>query len=299
MDIKFQNKIKNAREFEAQGKSLHAIQIYRSLINDFPEIPEPYIYLADIYMASGKKKIAETTIQLIFEKLPGNYEITLYFSQFLMQNENWDKAIELLLKVTGEDPFAEYLIGYCYFKKEEYELAKPHLLKFVKSNEEQELIHEAYFILAKLEFELQQYEDALRHARKAELIFNNDWELYLVFAKIYYKFKMYTHSYDSIKKGIKINGNESVLHKWAGKICIKLDNFSHAKEHFEKYADLKDEITSDDYTYLADACFQYGELNAALNYFESAINLNPENKQALDGREKTINLIKNKAASDM
>lgn len=299
MDFKFQNKIKKARELEAQGKILHAVQIYESLINEFPEIPESYIHLADIFQARGQKESAEKIIRSIFERQSDNYEIALYFSQFLMQNEKWDEAIKLLLDLTSDDPFAAYLTGYCYFKKEEYDLAKEHLLNFVKSDEEPELILEAYFILAKSEFELQEYEDALKHAKKAELIFNDDWELYLIYAKIYYKFKMYTHSYESIKKGIKINGNKTLLHRWAGKINLKLENFSVAMEHFRKYIDLKDRITSEDYTSLADACFQAGELNNALVYFESALKLNPESKQALDGRDKTYNLIINDANSDL
>ncbi len=299
MDFKFQNKIKEARELEAQGKTLHAIQIYKSLINEFPDIPESYIHLADIFQARGQKKSAEKIVRSIYEKQSDNYEITLYYSQFLMQNENWYEAIKLLLGLTADDPFALYLTGYCYFNMDEYDLAKKHLLEFVKSDEEPELIHEAYFILAKTEFELMEYESALRHAKKAELIFNNDWELYLIYAKIYYKFKMFTHSCESIKKGIKLNSNKSVLHKWAGKIYLKLDEFNNAMEHFRRFIDLKDEVTSEDFTYLADACFQSGKLKDALKFYKSAINLDPANKQAMDGKNKTINLINNEAASDL
>jgi tetratricopeptide (TPR) repeat protein len=298
MDVKFEHKIKSAKDFESKGKILHAIQIYRSLIEEFPEISEPYIQLADIYQSMGQSRSAENIIRLIYEEQPENYETTLYFSQFLMHNENWGKAIDLLKELNSGEPFAEYLTGYCYYKIEKYELAKIHLMNFVKSDDEPELIHEAYFILAKIGFELQNYEDALKHAKKAELIFNDEWELYLIYAKIYYKFKMFNHSYDSIQKAIKINENKSVLHKWAGKINLRLDNFSSAKEHFKKYINLKDGITSEDYTYLAGACLLSDDINNALFYFELALKSDAENKRAILGREKVLKMIEDNAASD-
>ncbi|MFC2103615.1 tetratricopeptide repeat protein [Bacteroidota bacterium] len=298
MDVKFQHKINSAKDFEARGKVLHAIQIYQSLIEEFPEIPESYIQLSNIFQSTGKTKSAENIIRSIYELQPDNYELTLYYSQLLMQNESWDKAVKLLLDLIEGDPFAEYLTGYCYYKKKEFELAKVHFLKFVKSGEEPELVHEAYFILAKIEYELEHYEDALKHAKKAELIFNDDWELYLVYAKIYYKFSMYTHSYDSIKKGFKINDNISILHKWAGKVNLKLNNFTSAKEHLQKYIDIKGKVTSDDYSLLAETCILCDDLNNALLYFNLALNSNPENKLAIKGRAKIIKMIGDNAASD-
>jgi tetratricopeptide (TPR) repeat protein len=299
LDYKFQHKIKSAKEFEAQGKYLHAIQVYQLLIEEFPEFPESYINLADIYQLKGKKKSAENILRLILNRQPDNYEIKLYCIQFLMHNEQWDEALTLLLGLSVEDPFASYLTGYCYFSLNDYELAKVHLLGFIISDEEPELIHEAYLILAKLELELNQYENALKYAKKAEVMYDDDWELQLIITKIYYYLKMYTHSSDSINKGIKLNNKEAVLYKWAGKINLKLVDYNNAKKYFEIYIDLKEDITSNDYSYLADACLKSGKLNEALNFFNTAIKLDPKNKMALEGKGKTNDLLNNKLASDV
>jgi tetratricopeptide (TPR) repeat protein len=299
LDHKFHHKIKRAKEFEAQGKYLHAIQVYQLLIEEFPEFPESYINLADIYQIKGKKKSAENILKLILNRQPDNYEIKLYYVQFLMHNEEWDEALNILLSLSIEDPFASYLTGYCYFSLNDYELAKVHLLGFIISDEEPELIHEAYLILAKLELELKQYENALKYSKKAEVMYDDDWELQLIIAKIYYYLKMYTHSSDSINKGIKLNKKEAVLYKWAGKINLKLVDYNKAKKCFEKHIDLKKDITSNDYSYLADACLKSGKLNEALNFFNSAIRLNPKNKIALEGKDKTNDLLNKKLASDV
>lgn len=299
MDYKFQNKIKKAKEFEAKGKYLHAIQVYQSLIEEFPGVPDSYINLADIYQIIGKKKSAENILKLILNRQPDNYEIKLYYIQFLMHNEEWNEALNLLLSLSIEDPFASYLTGYCYFSLNDYELAKVHLLGFIISDEEPELIHEAYLILAKLEVELKQYENALKYAKKAEVMYDDDWELQLIIAKIYYYLKMYTHSSDAVNKGIKLNKKEAVLYKWAGKINLKLVDYNKAKKCFEKYISLQKDITPNDYSYLADAYLKSGKLNEALIFYNNAIKLDPKNKRALEGKDKTNDLLNKKLASDV
>lgn len=281
MDYKLELKIKTAVEFEAKGKFLHAVQIYQTLINDYPEICEPYINLADLYQAKGQNESAEKLLKIILTKQPDNHEAVLYYAQFLIQNNEWDRAVVKLLEVSLDESFLSYLIGYCYYILGDYELARVHFLQFIISEADPELIHEVYFLLAKIELDLKQYESALKFAKKAKVMYNNHWELYLIIAKIYFHLKMYTHSCDSILKGIKLNADETILFEWAGKIHLKLDNYVKAKEYFEKHIDLKDSITSSDYFYLADACLKTGELNKALDFFNTAIKLDPKNHSAL------------------
>lgn len=293
LDYSFQHRIKTAKDFEMQGKYLHAIQIYQVLIEEYPDQSESYINLADIYHEFGLKESAQKVLGSILERQPNNYELTLYFAQFLMQNKEWSKALKKLSCLSSEDPFVAYLTGYNYFMQNKPETAKLYFLRFIISDEETELIHEAYLYLAKIEIELEQYKSALKYAKKAEIMYDDFWELYLIYAKIYYNLQMYTHSSESILEGIRLNPGETQLYKWAGKINIKLNNFIKAKKYFEIHIDLKDNITSDDYIYLADACLNSGELKEALNFFDTAVKIDPGNNLAIKGKEKTNNLIKN------
>ena len=299
MDYNYQHKIKSAKDFESQGKLLHAIQIYKVLIEDYPDQAESYINLADAYQIIGQKESAERILESIITRQPENHELSIYFAQFLMQNKEWNRALDKLSELSSEDPFVSYLIGFIYFMQNKPETAKLHFLRFIISDEEPELIHEAYLFLAKIEMELKQYKGALKYANKAKIMYDNHWELYLIYARVYYNLQMYTHSAESILEGIKLNPDETQLYEWAGKIYLKLNNFIKAKKYFEKHIDLKESITSDDYLHLANVCVQTGELKEALNFFDTAIKLDPKNSSALEGFEKTNNLINKKIASDV
>lgn len=291
MDHRIQHKLNTAKEFEAEGKYLHAIQIYHSLISEFPDSVEAYINLADMYQVGGYSESAEKILRSILLKQPENNEIKLYLSQFFMQNKNWEKAIDLLSDLSTKDPFVAYLNGYCHFKLADYEQAKLFLLSFIASNEEPELIYEAYFLLSKTEFELNQYENSLKYVKKSEVMYNNHWELHLLKAKNYYRLDMFTHASDAILKGIKLNREEAILYEWAGKINMKLDNFVKAKNYFQKQIELKEKITSGDYTFLAEACMKSGKLTEALNFYDTAIKMDPQNVSALKGKEYTSQLF--------
>lgn len=298
MDRKLQHKLDTAKEFEAEGKSLHAIQIYNSLISEYPEHIEAYINLADLYQVKGQIKSAERILKQILTEQPENSEIKLYLAQFFMQNKEWVKALELLSDLSSKDPFVSYLNGYCYFKLSNYEMARLFFLNFIASDEEPELVYEAYYLLAKTEFELSQFENSLKYAKKAEVMYNNHWELYILFAKNYFCLGMFTHASDSILKGINLKPEEAVLYEWAGKINMKLDNFIKARMYFQKHIELKEKTTSGDYEYLAEACLKLGKLKEALNLYDTAIKMDPKNFSAMKGKEYTNQLLTNKLVSD-
>ncbi|MEJ2505947.1 MAG: tetratricopeptide repeat protein, partial [Ignavibacteriaceae bacterium] len=70
MDHKVQHKLNTAKEFETEGKYLHAIQIYHSLISEYPDNVEAYINLADMYQVNGQTKSAEKILKSILSKQP-------------------------------------------------------------------------------------------------------------------------------------------------------------------------------------------------------------------------------------
>jgi tetratricopeptide (TPR) repeat protein len=292
MDLKAQHKLKKASEFESQHKYLHAIQIYHSLMEEYPEYPEPFIKLAELYEHTGNAETALSVYEKIIHTQPDYIDLQLAFSQFLIRNKLWDMAIETLIRISPEDePIISYFLGYTYYITKEYELAKINLLNFIISDEQPELIHEAYLYLAKTEYELGLFESASKYLSKAEMFFSNYWEVYLIRAKIRYQNNMPEHAAIAVEKALKLNEKESSVHFWAGKIYLNCRDFGKAEKHFKDYIDLCDEITSEDYSNLADVYYSADKFKEALNYFDKAIELDPENNSAVSGKINVANLL--------
>ena len=158
MDEKYQveHKIKVAAEYEAQGKNLHAIQLYNSIINEHPEFEEVYFYIAELYEKTGNLKPAFNLIYSLLDKVPGNNEVRLFLGQLLLRNSKWEEAIEILSFILPEENhIVSFFLGYSHFVLKEFEMAKVNFQNYISFNEQTELHYEAILYMAKLKLNLE------------------------------------------------------------------------------------------------------------------------------------------------
>ncbi|MEJ2616549.1 MAG: tetratricopeptide repeat protein, partial [Ignavibacteriaceae bacterium] len=126
----------------------------------------------------------------------------------------------------------------------------------------------------------------------------NFWELNLIYAIIYYNLGMYAHAIVPVEKAIKLNPKEAVAYEWGGKIYLKLGDYLKAEKLFLKYIEHMDDVSSDIYTKLGEACLNASKAKDALTYFDVALKLDPENIFAKKGKENATNILNNIKASD-
>jgi tetratricopeptide (TPR) repeat protein len=300
IDHRAQYKLKIAREFEEQNKPLYSIQIYLLLINDYPNFTEPYFRLAEIYENLGKLNSAIDLFENISNLQPEDKDVKLYYGQFLIRNAKWEKAIEVLSAISvEEEPIVFYFTGYAYFMSKDFELAKINFLSFIISDEQPEIIQEAYLYLAKIEIELKEFDSALRYAKRAEVLFSDFWELHVIYAQIYSNQDMINHAIKSVEKAVRFNSKEPTIFAWAGKIYYKNNDYKMAEEYFTKFIELSENISSEDYTLLAEVYLHNGKFNEAVNFFDSAVKLDPKNKTAVAGKNNAQNLLTKNSISDV
>lgn len=288
------HKLKTAKEFEASGKLLHAVQVYKSVIEDYPDETEAYFNLADLYEHFDKVDSAIVLLEDILDHDPHNKDVRLFLGQFMMRNERWREANDVLSYVlVEEEPIVSFFLGYSNFKLKEYKLSKTHFLDFVSIEEHSELVQEAYLFLAKIEVELSEFKSALTFAKKAEVLYDNSWELNSVVAVSYLNLRMFSHAVSAVEKAIKINGKEKSLRELAGKIYLKSGDFLKAEENFLKYIELTETASSELYSNLGEACFKGKKPKEALTYYEMALKIDPENTTALSGKKQATSALEN------
>ena len=297
--IKFEHKINLAREFEAEGKTLHAIQIYHSILEEFPDEIETYFRITNLYEITGNILPALNLLNHFLESEPENKDVRLFLGQFLLRNSRWEEAVEALSFILPqEEPVVSFFAGYAHFMLEEYELAKISFLNFITFEKQSELIHEANIYLAKVELKLKNYEEALKYAKKSEAMYANYWELNKIYAETYYNLGMYAHAVQPVEKAIKLNPTVPVPYELAGKIYLKLGDYIKAEKNFLKYIESIEDASSDIYTKLAEACLKNHKAKDALAYYDIAIKLDPQNNAAIAGKNKASSIIDSGVVSD-
>ncbi|MHB8578463.1 MAG: tetratricopeptide repeat protein [Ignavibacteriaceae bacterium] len=281
-------KIKSAHAFESEGKLLHAAQIYISIIDEYPVFTDAYFNLAHIYEKLGNINSAIHLLKSLIAIDSENIEVRLFQGQFLIRNNLWDEAIEVLsLIIPEEEPVVAFFLGYCHFMLNEFEISKINFLNFISVEKNNELIHEAYIYLAKIDINLKNFESALAFAKKADVLYSNFWELNKIYAETYFNLGMFAHAVAPVEKAIKLNQNEASPYELAGKIYLKLGDYQRAEKYFLKFIELIDDASSDIYAKLAEACLKSSNPIDALLYFDIAIKLDPYNKNAIEGKRDT------------
>lgn len=85
-----------------------------------------------------------------------------------------------------------------------FELAKEYFADFITFDEKNDLKQEANLYLAKIEYELRNYNSALNYATNAQYLYSDFWELNLILAKVYYSLDMFTHAVNPIQKPLNL-----------------------------------------------------------------------------------------------
>jgi tetratricopeptide (TPR) repeat protein len=285
--IKF--KLKLASAFISEGKNLHAIQIYLKLIEETKR-QEIYFQLAELYEDMGFVDSGKRILSDLVQLNVNDHDIALYFGQYLLRNSRWIESIEVLETISDIMPAALFLMAYSNMMLNNFELAKEQFRDFISYDEKNDLKQEANLYLAKIEYELHNYNSALNYATNAQYLYSDFWELNLTLAKVYYSLDMFTHAINPIQKAIKLNSKDPAVQEFAGKIYFKLQDFVKAEKFFSEYIELSSEVSAEIYTLLAKCYVKQRKIYEANLFFELALKVDPDFKPAISGKFEINNL---------
>ena len=278
--IKFKLKLVSA--FISEGKNLHAVQILLKLIEE-TEREEIYFQLAELFEDMGFVESGKNILSDLVRIKKGSNDVDLYFGQYLLRNSQWLEAVEILNRIADTTPVALFLIAYAYMMLNEFELAKEYFSNFIISDEKNDLKQEANLYLAKIEYELHNYNSALNYATNAQYLYSDFWELNLILAKVYYSLDMFTHAVSPIQKALKLNPKDASVQEFAGKIYYQLQDYKKSEKFFSEFIDLSSEVSAEIYTLLAKSFVKQRKLDEANMFFALALQVDPAYSPALAG----------------
>lgn len=294
-----EHKLKLAEDFEAQGKQLHAIQIYSSLLDKYPLLMEACFSLAEIYQRCDNINAASEIISSMIESDSESIEKRMYAGQFYLKYAMWNEAIDVLEYImVEEESYVSYLRGFAYYQLGDYELSKLNFLNYVVRESDNSLKHEGYLFLAKISIELKDFQAAENFLKKIENTYSSHWEFHYLSAVVYQNNGMLEHAITKIEKAVKLNSKNPEVFALAGQLQLKHGNYKNAERRFLKCIELKEYLSSEVYTGLAEACLNSNKMKDALAYYDTALKLDPDNGTALKGKATAEYKIKNGIGSD-
>lgn len=279
--IKFKLKLVSA--FISEGKNLHAVQVLKYLAEETGR-EDIYFQLAELYEDMGFVDAGINVLTDLTQLKVNNNDISLYFGQYLLRNSKWNEAVEVLNNIVNSTPAALFLIAYSYMMMNEFELAKEYFSKFILSDEKNDLKQEANLYLAKIEYELHNYDSALNYATNAQFLYSEFWELNLILAKVYYSLDMFTHAVNPIQKAIKLNPKDASVQEFAGKIYFQLQDYKKAEKFFSEFIELSSDISAEIYTLLAKSFVKQRKIEEANLFFDLALKIDPAYLPAIAGK---------------
>lgn len=279
--IKFKLKLVSA--FISEGKNLHAVQVLKYLAEETGR-EDIYFQLAELYEDMGFVDAGINVLTDLTQLKVNNNDISLYFGQYLLRNSKWNEAVEVLNNIVNSTPAALFLIAYSYMMMNEFELAKEYFSKFILSDEKNDLKQEANLYLAKIEYELHNYDSALNYATNAQFLYSEFWELNLILAKVYYSLDMFTHAVNPMQKAIKLNPKDASVQEFAGKIYFQLQDYKKAEKFFSEFIELSSDISAEIYTLLAKSFVKQRKIEEANLFFDLALKIDPAYLPAIAGK---------------
>lgn len=272
--FKNDEKLNLASSYESTGNYLHALQIYIALIEADASNVEAYIRLVILYEKTGRIEEAETVIdKLIIANQNSDYAL-IFATEFTLRYSHWSKALDVLKKIDAAAyPIAYYWSGLCNYNLKNYNQAKSSLEHLRKVDDKYEYWRHALFLLANIEFDTGNYNNALDYAQKIEYVYSDNWELYLLLAKIYLKLDMIVHAEEKIMKSLKFAKEKSSVIETAAIIFLRAGKYKKSEKYFNLLLESTDEISAEVYSSIGSIAEANKELEKARLYYELALSI--------------------------
>ncbi len=277
--------LEKARKYFEVGKILHSIQIYHKLINEYPNIVEPYVELAFVYSKLGKETSAEKTLRQAYEIEPENEEVIYMLGSICLRLKKFDEAIKFLSKLAHlKYPVVHYNLGLAYYHKGDYFSAEAEFKEVLRIDPRFPKVVET---LAEILIKRGSYDEAYEYLQKAlEKEPYNSTLYYLISISLWNLGKLY-EAKKAIETAIDIEPEKAVFWEICGQISLELGQIDEAERYFNRAIELDRNLT-DSFISLGLIYTYRGKLEEANKFFDEAVRIDPKSRIKIEEKLKIL-----------
>lgn len=272
-----------ARHLVEQGKVLHAIQVYHRILAAEPQCLEASFELSSIYLESGHFEFAEQMLQRAYEQSGQKPKIIFMLGNLRLRQGNFDKAISYYKMLDQRKmPEVHFNMGIAYFYKNNFKLAEHHLRLTMKYDPRFPKINES---LGELLIKRKAYAEAITYLKRGRQSDPYSCVNHFLLGVAYAHLFDWQNAYDSFVTAIEMDPNEVSAWQMCGRALLRLGRPEEAEQYLRKAYDLNPHLP-DALVDLGHLHLQRGETDTAARFFDQALEVDPGNPEATDGKVK-------------
>lgn len=282
-------RLQRAQKFESQGKPLHAIQIYLSVINSEHSIPQAYFGLINIYEQMKKQELIPQLLDGIVEDFFDDITALLFVGHYHFKSARWKQVIEILDGKEDKDGLAFFFVGYSYFMINDYKKADENFVTFTNKVPDSTFVFDVQLIRAKIAIDRKNYDLGIELLEKCKEIRKDNYEVFQLVAFCYFEQGMFANAAVEIDKALALNKSDSELIITASKIYLQTEELHKAEDLLFPLVS-GGIANSEIYGLLGITVTKMGRYTEGENYLKIALIMDPENvllKEALN----SLNLL--------
>lgn len=289
--------LEQARSYFEDGKTLHAIQVYKQLIEDSPGLVEPWVELFRIYCKLEKFDSGERLLLESLDYVEERKEIIFLLGVLHLQTQNHHRALTYFRQLQNRETVLDtefqsrlhFNLALVYVQMHRWGLAEHHLRKTRQLRPEFPKIDEALSEILLRKGHIQEVIEILQSALSRDPY---SWLGHYLLGIAFSRTRQWKSAYEEFAVASDMDPTEPRSWQKCGECLIALRELDQAEHYLRKALDLNPKFT--------DAVVNYGFLYLergdkvrAGELFDRVLAMEPTNAGAREGKRLVLNASKN------
>ena len=284
--------LEQARSFVDEGKNLHAIQVYKKVIDSAPHLIDAWIELFKIYCHLQRFDTAETLLLDSLQYVDDGKEVNFLLGVLHLQNHENQEALTYFRRLdvhgsvldTDFQARVNFNLGLVYVQMHRWGLAEHHLRKTRQLNPEFPKIDEA---LAEILLRRGHTREVIEILQASLLKDPYCWLGHYLLGIAYIRMRQWKNAYEEFVVAVEMDPNEPRGWQKCGECLIALRELDQAEEYLRKALELNPKFTEAvvNYGFLY---LERGDRKRAAELFDGVLAVDPTHVGAKEGRRMAI-----------
>jgi tetratricopeptide (TPR) repeat protein len=279
--------LEEARAFVEERKLLHALQLYYKITAAAPSLDIGWVEMAYVQFEMKQYAAAENTLLKAVATSSEPQEIFFLVGNLYLKLGDHGKALSYYKKLLGHQQWLakdlrahlNFNTALAYYSRNNVKLAEVHFRATRRIDPSFPKINES---LGELLLQRGAYTEAIQCLKQAITLESYSWIAHYLLGTAYAKIFDWRKAHDEFVAAIDMDPNEPRAWQMCGEVLLSLQRLDEAERYLRTALELNPLLTDA----VADFGFLFlkrGDLQRAREYFERALELEPQNSKALQG----------------